>query len=576
MFCKMMPQSFFSHGKKLLAFVLALGLLCGGLGVNVSAEIPAATGTLDIGGQTGLSLASDINGTGWAWIADTSRLTLTGSVYTGAPIAINCAKTDDVSLVYTGNISITSAVTDAFFCNSNLTVSENGSGGTLTLGYTGSSDNLCALTVFGSLTVSGGTVAASSTATNSTDYKTAAAIYVDKNITINGSANVTANATGSDAHGIVTANSNISISTTGTVTAKSKGEGFPLFFVNYGNSQLNISGGTVNLTGKGVSNKFANITGGTVYASDGANPVYLVTLDGMNQNTIVTDVTAPAGYNFYRTRTTAAGKLCFWLPVGEQTVTLAADPYNYTCTANVAAHHANTATMTALPNNTPVSLAAIPGVTPPVTGAKPVRTVETAQYIGTLSWNDDDQFFAANTMYTADITLTPKKGYTKIGVPADFFTVSGATTVRNSAGDANYYLVVSVTFPATGSAESIYTLTVTSGTGGGTYVAGKVVTITANPAPTGKIFDKWIATSGTLTDASKASTAFTMPGSNATVTATYKDAPTDPKDPDPKNPEPPVEKKEFFKLWGKMTKWEKSPLNWFFLIVCFGWIWMAL
>ena len=30
-----------------------------------------------------------------------------------------------------------------------------------------------------------------------------------------------------------------------------------------------------------------------------------------------------------------------------------------------------------------------------------------------------------------------------------------------------------------------------------------------------------------------------------------------------------------FNLWGKETEWEKTPLNWFLLIVCFGWIWMA-
>jgi|GEM_PF-785456 len=32
--------------------------------------------------------------------------------------------------------------------------------------------------------------------------------------------------------------------------------------------------------------------------------------------------------------------------------------------------------------------------------------------------------------------------------------------------------------------------------------------------------------------------------------------------------------KQFFKLWGKVTRWEKTPLNWFLLIICFGWIWM--
>jgi len=30
-----------------------------------------------------------------------------------------------------------------------------------------------------------------------------------------------------------------------------------------------------------------------------------------------------------------------------------------------------------------------------------------------------------------------------------------------------------------------------------------------------------------------------------------------------------------FKLWGKTTTWEKTPLNWILLILCFGWLWMA-
>jgi len=33
--------------------------------------------------------------------------------------------------------------------------------------------------------------------------------------------------------------------------------------------------------------------------------------------------------------------------------------------------------------------------------------------------------------------------------------------------------------------------------------------------------------------------------------------------------------KQYFKLWGKTTRWEKTFLNWILLIVCFGWIWMA-
>ncbi len=67
-----------------------------------------------------------------------------------------------------------------------------------------------------------------------------------------------------------------------------------------------------------------------------------------------------------------------------------------------------------------------------------------------------------------------------------------------------------------------YTVTVSSGTGGGDYAAGATVTITADAAPSGKVFDKWTASGVTLTNASSATTTFTMPAKNVSVTATYK------------------------------------------------------
>ena len=83
--------------------------------------------------------------------------------------------------------------------------------------------------------------------------------------------------------------------------------------------------------------------------------------------------------------------------------------------------------------------------------------------------------------------------------------------------------VVTVTQPI---AQSKYTVTVNDGTSGATeYAAGDTVTITANPAPEGKEFDKWEVTSGgvTLADAFKSTTTFIMPESAVTVQATYKD-----------------------------------------------------
>ena len=79
-----------------------------------------------------------------------------------------------------------------------------------------------------------------------------------------------------------------------------------------------------------------------------------------------------------------------------------------------------------------------------------------------------------------------------------------------------------------------YTLTVIKGTASvaaGTPITDKieqntVVTVTADAPEAGKVFDKWVVLEGnvTLTDATKATTTFTMPGNAVKLEATYKDA----------------------------------------------------
>ena len=66
-----------------------------------------------------------------------------------------------------------------------------------------------------------------------------------------------------------------------------------------------------------------------------------------------------------------------------------------------------------------------------------------------------------------------------------------------------------------------YALTVVNGTGSGSYAAGASVPLVAGAAATGKVFDKWTATGGTLANATSASTTFTMPAANVAVIATY-------------------------------------------------------
>ena len=80
-----------------------------------------------------------------------------------------------------------------------------------------------------------------------------------------------------------------------------------------------------------------------------------------------------------------------------------------------------------------------------------------------------------------------------------------------------------------------YTVTVIKGTASvaaGAPITDKieqntVVTVTADAPETGKVFDKWVVLEGnvTLTDATSATTIFTMPGNDVKLEATYKDAP---------------------------------------------------
>jgi hypothetical protein len=67
-----------------------------------------------------------------------------------------------------------------------------------------------------------------------------------------------------------------------------------------------------------------------------------------------------------------------------------------------------------------------------------------------------------------------------------------------------------------------YALTVTSGTGGGSYESGKAVTITANTASTGQAFDKWTGDTTYLSSTTSSSVTVTMPAKAITLTATYK------------------------------------------------------
>ena len=120
------------------------------------------------------------------------------------------------------------------------------------------------------------------------------------------------------------------------------------------------------------------------------------------------------------------------------------------------------------------------------------------------------------------VTAVADSGYaftkwTKGG--ADYST-SNPLTVTNVTANMALAAVFTANPPGT------YTLTVLNGTGSGSYASGTKVTITANTPATGKAFDKWTGDTSAVADITASSTTLTMPAAAATVTATYKDAPT--------------------------------------------------
>ena len=103
----------------------------------------------------------------------------------------------------------------------------------------------------------------------------------------------------------------------------------------------------------------------------------------------------------------------------------------------------------------------------------------------------------------------------------------GDTTGIADVNDPN----TSITTPAsdatiTATYSQIYTLTVISGSGSGSYTSGKVVAILADESPEGQGFITWIGDTTGIADVNSSYTTITTQASDATITATYTTLPT--------------------------------------------------
>jgi len=71
-------------------------------------------------------------------------------------------------------------------------------------------------------------------------------------------------------------------------------------------------------------------------------------------------------------------------------------------------------------------------------------------------------------------------------------------------------------------ADVLYTLTVYSGNGSGSYLYGESVQIDADAPPFGQVFSRWIGDVAGVTDVDASITTITMPPSDVEITATYR------------------------------------------------------
>ena len=127
------------------------------------------------------------------------------------------------------------------------------------------------------------------------------------------------------------------------------------------------------------------------------------------------------------------------------------------------------------------------------------------------------------TLPSCGFTEPEGKQFNGWSTSADGSVISGTTYEVSS--DTTFYAIWE---------SKEYSIIVTDGKatiGAGSEISkaaqGTTITLTANAAPDGKVFDKWVVESGntTLEDANSETTTFIMPDSEVSVKATYKIAP---------------------------------------------------
>ena len=144
------------------------------------------------------------------------------------------------------------------------------------------------------------------------------------------------------------------------------------------------------------------------------------------------------------------------------------------------------------------------------------------QYTLTVNSGSGSGSYTAGTQVQISAFLPPaSKIFDKwVGDTSALASATSSTTTATMPG-AN----ITVTATYKDAPPPTYLLTVTNGTGGGSYTAGTQVPISANAPAAGKLFDHWTGDTSALASATASTTTVTMPNAPVNVTATYKNAP---------------------------------------------------
>lgn len=157
-----------------------------------------------------------------------------------------------------------------------------------------------------------------------------------------------------------------------------------------------------------------------------------------------------------------------------------------------------------------------------------------AGYTAVASGNTELGFFAENNSkysanYGAGFVQGAAYAADSMGIPV---TVDWAE-YDSPFSSYNYDFTITACYePIADQKEKTFVVNVVDGIGSGTYTEGSNITITANPAPEGQVFDKWVVKSDTdgvkdkkvnISSKSESSMNLLVEKCDCTITATYKD-----------------------------------------------------